>query len=466
MGAPYASLKRNPVQNFRTGEQLLEVSSVNAGVIRRDMLSKLDSAREALKNIPTNKLMEICKEAGDLFRNETLPLGDTQQSANDYSASLSSTSGLPHVMVERNMDKIASVLTNMPRILAGLSRGLDLTVLESGSGEQGGIPVSYFPTTNVLGIVMPSNSPAVNSLWVPSIALKIPVVIKPGREEPWTPYRLIQAFIAAGIPAQAFGFYPTDHEGSSAIMERCGRALIFGDANTTAPYKNDPRYQIHGPGFSKILIGDDEIERWPEFIDVIAASISDNGGRSCINASAVLVPKYGKEIARALAERLGPLRPTDANDPNARLSGFANPKMAEAMDGAIEADLNDPGAIEMTSEFRDGPRKAEFKGGVFMRPTIVYCDSWDHALANREFLFPYASVVEVPQSEMISTMGPTLVVSAITKNELFIDQLMEADNVDRLNIGPITTMKISWDQPHEGNLFEFLYRRRSFERAA
>ena len=56
---------------------------------------------------------------------------------------------------------------------------------------------------------MPSNSPAVNSLWLPAIALKIPVMIKPGREEPWTPYRLIQAFIAAGCPAEAFGFYPT-----------------------------------------------------------------------------------------------------------------------------------------------------------------------------------------------------------------------------------------------------------------
>jgi hypothetical protein len=26
-------------------------------------------------------------------------------------------------------------------------------------------------------------------------------------------------------------------------------------------------------------------------------------------------------------------------------------------------------------------------------------------------------------------------------------------------------MKISWDQPHEGNMFEFLYKRRSIERA-
>jgi hypothetical protein len=32
-----------------------------------------------------------------------------------------------------------------------------------------------------------------------------------------------------------------------------------------------------------------------------------------------------------------------------------------------------------------------------------------------------------------------------------------------LNLGPIPTMRISWDQPHEGNMFEFLYRRRALE---
>ncbi len=28
--------------------------------------------------------------------------------------------------------------------------------------------------------------------------------------------------------------------------------------------------------------------------------------------------------------------------------------------------------------------------------------------------------------------------------------------IERLNLGPVSTMKVSWDQPHEGNLFEFL----------
>jgi hypothetical protein len=37
--------------------------------------------------------------------------------------------------------------------------------------------------------------------------------------------------------------------------------------------------------------------------------------------------------------------------------------------------------------------------------------------------------------------------------------------VDRLNLGPISTMQVSWDQPHEGNLFEHLYSRRAFQKA-
>ncbi|MEK9634167.1 MAG: aldehyde dehydrogenase, partial [Opitutae bacterium] len=290
--------------------------------------------------------------------------------------------------------------------------------------------------------------------------------MKPGRDEPWTPFRLIQAFIAAGCPKEAFGFYPTDHEGAADILRLCGRALIFGDKSTTDQYAGDPGVQVHGPGFSKILIGDDMIEKWPDYIDVMASSISDNGGRSCVNASAVIVPKYAKEIAEALGKKIGPLKPLPVEDPNAVLSGFANPKMGEWIDSAIESDLQVQGASDATAPYRDGPRLLKAEGGTYLRPTVVHCESIDHPLSNREFLCPYASVVEVPQSEMLGSIGPTLVVTAITENESFKKELLRASNVERLNIGPISTMKISWDQPHEGNMFEFLYKRRSIGLAA
>jgi acyl-CoA reductase-like NAD-dependent aldehyde dehydrogenase len=464
-GKPYESLDAVEVKDFRTGEVKATVSQVNAGIVRKD-LGRLGEA-QALKKFSVAQLIEICAKAGDQFLNGTLPLGDKghTQSPPQYIETLSSTSGLPHVMVRRNMDKIHLALTNMKMVLNGLSRGLDLSILDAGSGEQFGTRLSYFPSAAALGLVMPSNSPAVNSLWLPSIALKTPVIIKPGKEEPWTPYRLIQAFIAAGAPAEAFGFYPTDHEGAGEILKSCGRALIFGDKSTTQQYANNPAIQIHGPGWSKILIGDDCIENWRDYLDVMVASISDNGGRSCINASAIVVPKYAAEIAEALAQKLGPIAPTKADDPNARLSGFANPKMADFIDGAIEDGLKTSGATDATAKYRNGPRKVTFDGGVFVRPTIVHCDSFAHPLANREFLCPYASVVQAPQQEMLKHIGYTLAASVITKDPSFIDQVTTFPHIDRLNIGPVSTMKISWDQPHEGNMFEFLWQRRSIERA-
>jgi len=44
--------------------------------------------------------------------------------------------------------------------------------------------------------------------------------------------------------------------------------------------------------------------------------------------------------------------------------------------------------------------------------------------------------------------------------------LMASAHVERLNLGPIPTNRISWDQPHEGNLFEHLYRQRALQATA
>jgi acyl-CoA reductase-like NAD-dependent aldehyde dehydrogenase len=466
MGRPYASLEQTPVKDHRTGELKATVSQVNGGIVKRD-LAKLGAARAALKRFSVAELIAMSAKAGDLFLEGTLPLGDKghTQSPQEYVETLSATSGLPHVMVRRNMAKIHQALANMSVVLNGLSRGLDMSLLDRGHGEQFGTRLSFYPAGQALGLVMPSNSPAVNSLWLPAIALKTPVVLKPGREEPWTPYRLIQAFIAAGVPAEAFGFYPTDHEGAASVLQLCGRALIFGDRSTTQQYAGNPGIQPHGPGWSKILIGDDCVDEWPKYIDLIAGAISDNGGRSCIDASAVVVSRHAKEIAEALAERLGPVQPTRPDDENARLAGFANPRMADFIDSQIEEGLKTPGAEDVTAKYRNGPRKAEFEGGVYMRPTIVLCDNFDHPLANREFLCPYASVVTTPQAEMAGRIGYTLACTAITKDAGLIEQLEASPEIERLNIGPVSTMKVSWDQPHEGNLFEFLWKRRAIERA-
>src|SRR5262249_28694469 len=160
----------------------------------------------------------------------------------------------------------------------------------------------------------------------------------------------------------------------------------------------------------------------------------ENGGRSCINASAVVVPKYAAEIADALARKLGPVTPAAPEDANARLSGFANRRMADSIDAAIEDGLKTPGATEVTAKYRSRPRKSLAHRGTYFPPKIVLCDSFAHPLANREFLFPYASVVTVAQNEMLKQIGPSLVVTALTKDRAFQEQLLEAREIERLNL--------------------------------
>ncbi|MGH7449913.1 MAG: aldehyde dehydrogenase family protein, partial [bacterium] len=60
--------------------------------------------------------------------------------------------------------------------------------------------------------------------------------------------------------------------------------------------------------------------------------------------------------------------------------------------------------------------------------------------------------------------GSTLVATVITDDENFIREVFASPNIDRLNLGTIPTSRISWDQPHEGNLFEHLYRQRAFQK--
>jgi hypothetical protein len=449
------------VPHYRTREAFVEVSQANNGLIRRDLRDQ-ETGRRALQSLTTNELLDICRRAAAHFMNDALPLGDEAQTPDDYVRQLSATTGMPHVFVRKNMNKINGVLTEMAHVLNGLTRGIDFDLLDRGFGAVNGHAISFYPRGPSLGVVLPSNSPGVHALWLPSIALKIPLILKPGSAEPWTPYRLIQTFIKAGAPPEAFSFYPTSHGGGNEILSQCGRGMVFGDVSATQVWRDDPRIEVHGPGYSKVVIGPDCADEWEQYLDVIAASIAENGGRSCINASGVWVTKHGAEIAEALGKRLAQIVPRDEADEAAQIAPFANPQVAEYLNRAIEAGL--PGAEDVTARYRAAPRLTEWQGSAYLLPTVIHCDA-AHMLANKEFLFPFASVVEVAPEDLPQILGPSLVVTVISRDESFINRFVAAPHVDRLNIGPLPTMVISWDQPHEGNLFEHLYARRAFQRA-
>jgi hypothetical protein len=239
--------------------------------------------------------------------------------------------------------------------------------------------------------------------------------------------------------------------------------MVFGDASSTSLWQGDSRIEIHGPGFSKVVIGEDCIDDWEQYLDVIVRSIADNGGRSCINASGVWVPRHAEKISAALAERLSQITPRPADDPQARLAPFVDANVAARISQIIDQGLLEPGAREVTN--RNSKRLVSHDGCSYLLPTIVLCESPDHPLANKEFMFPFASVVTAAPETIPEVLGPSLVVTAITTDPKLITKLVNSPQVDRLNVGAVPTSVVSFDQPHEGNLFEHLYGRRAFQRA-
>jgi acyl-CoA reductase-like NAD-dependent aldehyde dehydrogenase len=365
------------------------------------------------------------------------------------------------------MSKNHFVLSNMEKILDSLTRGLDLNILTRGYGiESRGVMVSYQAQAPVLGLVLPSNSPGVHTLWLPVIPLQIGLVLKPGPQEPWTPYRMTEAFFQAGIPREAISIYPGGGDVGAAVLDSCGRNLIFGGTPTVDRYRGNPHVQAHGPGFSKILLGDDQVDRWEDFLDVMVDSVFLNSGRGCINCSGIWASRHTREIAEALARRLAAIQPLPPDHPDASLAAFTVPGVADAIAQSIDADVKAPGVTDVTAAYRgDAPRIVKQGMADYLLPTVVHCESPEAAIASKEYMFPFVTVVECPESKMLEAIGPTLVCSAITCNPAFRRTLVDAVHIDRLNLGPVPTTQLNWLQPHEGNIIEFLFRARAFQSA-
>lgn len=460
-GEPYKSLDLDKVVHFASGEVLAEVSRANGGLVERDM-RHAQRARDVLREIPIKNLLGMLKKAAELYTNAELPLGTGTQTPDQFVRMQSATTGLPEHMCRFNMQKNHFVLNEMENILDSLTRGLELNILTRGYGlESPAIPVSYQAQSPVLGMVLPSNSPGVHTLWLPIIPLQIGLVLKPGPQEPWTPYRMTQAFIQAGVPKQAIAIYPGLGDVGAAVLQHCPRSLIFGGSATVEQYKGNPRVQAHGPGFSKILFGDDEVDNWQKHLDIMVDSVLVNSGRGCINCSGIWVSRHGHKIAEALAERMGPIQPLPPEDPKSALAAFTVSGQADGVNADIENALKEPGVHDMTAKF--GARLVKKERCDYLRPTVIFCEGPEKTMAKKEYMFPFCTVVECPQSQMLDKIGPTLVCSAITKDEKFQRALTDAIHIDRLNIGPLKTVQLNWLQPHEGSIVDFLFRGRAFQ---
>ena len=130
------------------------------------------------------------------------------QSPQDYVEQVTATTGMPFSNVTPQHAKVHGVLSKVEEVLRGLTRGLDLSVLDAG------IRIGARPDAQLLSAHRRARRRAaeqfagVHSLWAPATVLKMPLVLKPGSAEPWTPLRIIHAWVEAGAPAERVWLLP------------------------------------------------------------------------------------------------------------------------------------------------------------------------------------------------------------------------------------------------------------------
>ena len=198
-------------------------------------------------------------------------------------------------------------------------------------------------------------------------------------------------------------------------MQHCPRSLIFGGTATVEQYKGNPRVQAHGPGFSKILLGDDKVDEWEKYLDIMGDSVFVNS-RPRLHQ---LLRRLG--VAARQEDRRGHRRQDRPGRSRCRrkirsprLAAFTVKGQADAINAQIDQDVKEAGVIDLTAKY--GPRLVKKEHCDYLRPTVIYCENPEKAIAKKEFMFPFVTVVECPQDKMLEAIGPTLVCSAITED--------------------------------------------------
>ncbi len=139
--------------------------------------------------------------------------------------------------------------------------------------------------------------------------------------------------------------------------------------------------------------------------------------------------------------------------------------MADAISQGIDADLKTPGVTDVTAKYRSGPRIVKEGRADYLLPTVIHSPSAEAPVTKKEYMFPFVTVVECPEEQMLDAIGPTLVCSAVTEKPELRRQLLDAVHIDRLNLGSVPTIQLNWLQPHEGNIVDFLFRARALQTA-
>jgi acyl-CoA reductase-like NAD-dependent aldehyde dehydrogenase len=285
--------------------------------------------------------------------------------------------------------------------------------------------------------------------------MKVPVVLRPSNDDPFTPYRLVTALLEAGLPEDAIAFVPGTHELVDTIVQSCALTVLFGGQQLADRYASNRSVRVHGPGRSKVVVpAGADLERT---VAMIRRLVMDDAGRGCINGSAVIVEGDASGLAAAVAAALARIPILSPLAEGAELGAVRLPE-AEAYGALIDSRLG--GAIEHTPG-RAG-RVATVDGIPIMRPTVIEVPSFEHPLFGMELPFPF--VVFAParsRKEMLDAARHSLAVVLAGGDDALAQDLLLDPTIDKVFGAGALSTEFDPREPHEGFLLDFLFQKKA-----
>jgi acyl-CoA reductase-like NAD-dependent aldehyde dehydrogenase len=192
---------------------------------------------------------------------------------------------------------------------------------------------------------------------------------------------------------------------------------------------------------------------WRAHLDMIVDSISHEGGTACVNTTAVFVEGDPAPVAEAIAERLSMIPSLPPEDGKAVLTAYSLPAakkiesylLAKAV--GAKAHLGGDGVVDELGD-----------GSAVLRPAVHQLDEPFAEQANIELAFPCVWVAPWTREAGTAVFNDTLVLTAVTKDERLLDDLLANPTIKNLYIGDHPTYWMAPGVPHDAYLGEFLMR--------
>lgn len=425
------------------------------------------TGKKVLADLSIEGLIELMADAGDHFAEDTL--GPDNTSPEDYIENVVRVTGLPISTVTKAVRTIHHSFKHIKATIQAQSPGTDTTVFDTLHYEPTeDVTAAYIPKGDNLGLIAPSNHPAVFSLALAVYGMKYPLTIRPSDGDPFTPARIVHALHKAGAPEESVVLLPGDRAIGEKTVENSDMAIGFGGADLQQKYDSDQNVKIHGPGNSKVFVDAEQVGDDSTVLQLEEAMMAD-GGRGCINMSQIVTTGSADLLADHLAQRIGNVPVRDPLEESARIPAVTDVAQAEKFDRLISQTLKSSKAEDITERYDDRPRVIQQNAVTYLRPTVIRLD-WEefedgeHRLF-QELPFQYATVVSVPESDIEDALSNSLAVTLLSNNQRLERTLLRDPSIGKLYANGELTCDIDLREPHEGYLSDFLFKKQAYRKS-